>query len=69
MKYAAFVVGTLLHGVVASPAPSYRVHERRSTLHSRSIKTEPAPADVFVAASIALRQNNIEKADSLLLEM
>lgn len=69
MHITTLLTGGLIPVVFAVPTANYRLHDQRVIVHSRYIKTQTASSSVFVPARIAIKQENIAKAEAILHEM
>ncbi|OAA74179.1 alkaline serine protease AorO [Cordyceps fumosorosea ARSEF 2679] len=69
MRITALIAGGFLPAAFAVPAANYKLHDQRISLHAQYTKGQAATGSAFVPARIALKQQNIEKAEKLLLEI
>ncbi|KAJ6782676.1 hypothetical protein PWT90_02438 [Aphanocladium album] len=67
MKISSFIAGGFAARAFASPL-SYQIHGQRSTVGSH-IKGRAVARSASISASIALKQNNVEKAEAILLDI
>lgn len=69
MKLDAIIAGGFIAACFASASSNYKIHEQRQTASLDFVKSRVGDISAPVAARIALTQNNIESAETLIHEL
>ncbi len=69
MKLDAIIAGGFIAACFASASRNYKIHEQRQTASLDFVKSRVGDISAPIAARIALTQNNIESAETLIHEL